>query len=102
MEMLEIDLKSYFTTNNLGIVEPVYSQDNLYTGDIDFAVMPLIGYDNNLNRLGRGGGFYDKFLKGRNCIKAAVAFTAQQADKLPVEPHDIKADIIVTEKGIIR
>jgi len=102
MEMLEIDKETLFSVNKFGIKEPVYDKAKLYKGDIDLAVIPLIGFDKDFSRLGRGGGFYDKFLKDRDCIKIAIAFSIQEADKLPVEPHDIKVDMIVTEKGIIR
>jgi 5-formyltetrahydrofolate cyclo-ligase len=102
MDMLEIFNDTVYTVNEMGIVEPIFEEASLYYGDIDLAVIPLLGYDNNLNRLGRGRGFYDKFLSGKKCIKAGIAFTAQRADKLPREPHDIPLDMVITEEGIVR
>lgn len=100
MNIVEIDSYSAYTMNDFGIVEPL--SENNYHGNIDVAVIPLIAFDRHMTRLGRGGGYYDKFLKGKNCVKVAVAYSAQEVDKLPREPHDIPFDIIVTEKGVIR
>ena len=86
----------------MGIVEPVFEMDSLYFGDIDFAVIPLIGFDNLKNRLGRGRGYYDKFLSAKKCLKAGIAFSAQRADKLPSEPHDVPLDLVITEEGVLR
>ena len=102
MNMVEIHKHTEFTMNDYGIVEPLCDMSCNYEGEIDMVIMPLIGYDRAKSRLGRGGGFYDKFLSGRDCIKVAIAFSMQEVDKQIVEPHDIPADIIINEKEIIR
>ncbi len=66
--------------------------------DIDLAVIPGIAFDKNLNRLGRGGGYYDKILpqiKGKIPI-IALAFDFQIIDELLTEEHDVKVDIILS------
>ena len=61
----------------------------------------LIGFDKNLKRLGRGGGYYDKSLyKYKNIIKIGLAYSIQEIKMVPTEGHDINMDAIITEKTI--
>lgn len=68
-----------------------------------FMVMPLVGFDTQKNRLGYGGGFYDRYIqKCPRLRRAALAYECQKYDSLlPVEATDLKPDFIITEKGII-
>lgn len=68
----------------------------------DLILIPGVGFDTNLNRIGYGGGFYDKFLKRVDSLKIALAFECQIFPNLPVEEHDIKMDMIITEERIIK
>ena len=67
----------------------------------DVIICPLIGFDKKLNRLGRGGGYYDKTLfKNQNAFKIGFAYSIQESDSLPIEKHDISMNAIITEKSI--
>ena len=67
----------------------------------DVIICPLIGFDKRLNRLGRGGGYYDKILlKNKNAIKIGFAYSTQEVLSVPIEKHDISMDAIITEKFI--
>ena len=67
----------------------------------DIIICPLIGFDKNLNRLGRGGGYYDKSLyKYKNIIKIGLGYSIQEIKMVPIEEHDIYMDAIITEKAI--
>jgi 5-formyltetrahydrofolate cyclo-ligase len=70
--------------------------------DIDLAVVPGIGFDKNLNRLGYGRGFYDRFLKliPEEVKKIALCFDVQVVEYIPVSEHDIKIDLLITESEI--
>jgi 5-formyltetrahydrofolate cyclo-ligase len=70
--------------------------------DIDLAVIPGLGFDKNLNRLGYGGGFYDRILIHipEEIIKIAFCFDIQVVEKIPVTEHDIKIDVLITESKI--
>ncbi|HPI04445.1 MAG TPA: 5-formyltetrahydrofolate cyclo-ligase, partial [Candidatus Goldiibacteriota bacterium] len=70
---------------------------------IDAVIAPGIGFDRHGNRIGFGKGYFDRFLKKlpKKTVKAALAFSCQIVKKIPAEAHDIKMDIIATEKGII-
>ena len=70
---------------------------------INCVIVPGAAFDLNLNRLGLGGGFYDKFLpRAVNAKKIALAYDFQILDAVPTEPHDFKVDMIITEKRIIK
>ncbi len=72
----------------------------VFHGDPDIIFVPGVGFDKRLNRIGYGGGFYDKFLMRVNSNKVALAYELQILDSLPIEEHDVKMDMIVTEKKI--
>ncbi len=65
----------------------------------DVIIVPMLGFDGRLHRIGYGGGFYDKFLATQpQALKIGLCFELGRVDKLPVEPHDIAMDWIVTER----
>ena len=72
----------------------------------DVLLIPLVAFDKNLNRLGYGGGYYDrlisKFLKKKKIIKIGLALSIQKIDKVPINAYDQKLDYIVTNKYIIK
>jgi 5-formyltetrahydrofolate cyclo-ligase len=72
----------------------------------DVLIVPLVGFDANINRLGYGGGFYDRTLEQLRALKTiraiGFAYSAQQLDLLPLEVTDQPLDAIVTECGVIR
>ena len=88
--------------NKYGIPEPVLSKI-LYP---DILLVPLVGYDYNLNRLGYGGGFYDRYIekieKIKKVIKIGLAFSYQKLKSFPVNQHDKKLDFILTEKEFLK
>ena len=88
--------------NKFGIPEPVSSKI-LYP---DILLVPLVGYDNNLNRLGYGGGFYDRYIekieKIKKVTKIGLAFSHQKIKSVPINQYDRKLDFIITEKEVIK
>lgn len=87
--------------NGYGIEEPL---GQAYGGEIDVVVLPLLAADEKGNRLGYGGGYYDRFLKGRRCLKIGYAFDFQIfKEPFPfAEDHDVRLDILVTDRRILR
>ena len=65
-------------------------------------VVPGVAFDRTGNRLGRGGGYYDRFLSGFQGVTAAVAFSFQLLDQIPIEKHDIPVDLVVTPQNILK
>ncbi len=71
---------------------------------LDLVVTPAVGYDPSGNRLGYGGGYYDR-LFGQlraDTPRVGFAFEAQIVSSIPTEPHDARIPIIVTEARVIR
>jgi len=69
-------------------------------------VLPLVAFDRRGNRLGYGKGHFDRALAaliaaGSRPLLAGAGFAVQEVAAIPVEPHDIALDLVVTESGII-
>lgn len=68
---------------------------------IDAAVIPGVSFDRHGNRLGRGKGYYDRFLKKLNTFKIGVCFGFQLSEEIPHGEHDVEMDEVWTENGYI-
>jgi 5-formyltetrahydrofolate cyclo-ligase len=85
------------------IMEPVPSEcERALPLEIDLVIVPGVGFDAGMNRLGYGGGFYDKLLReiSPQVPRIALAFDLQVVDHVPVSEHDLKIDILITESRI--
>lgn len=99
-----IKLKS----NRFGIAEPVVSANALVRArDLDLVLLPLVAFDTHGNRLGMGGGFYDRsleFLRHRRHLHKprllGLAHECQRVDRLKPDPWDIPLAGIVTDQAI--
>jgi len=69
---------------------------------LDVVIVPGVAFDRSGARLGRGGGFYDRFLKSLldGTMRVGACFSAQLLEEIPTDPHDLAVDLIVTESGI--
>jgi 5-formyltetrahydrofolate cyclo-ligase len=66
----------------------------------DLIFVPLIAFDPALNRLGQGGGHYDRYLAAHpSAVRVGVAWEGQRVDLLPVQPWDVPLDAIITEQN---
>ncbi len=107
-EMGIAEIKNYETDLKIGqynILEPIQElRDNFLKSDIQLVVCPGVAFDKNGGRLGRGKGCYDYFLKeikGKVTI-VGFAFHCQILEEpLPFDYHDVPADKIITEEGMI-
>ena len=71
----------------------------------DVILVPLVAFDKKLNRLGYGGGYYDRLIKKlsekKNILKIGLALSTQKINNVPINEYDKKLDYIVTDKYII-
>ena len=94
-------------SNKFNIKEPdVATSDYLLPADLDAVLVPLVGFDKSRNRMGMGGGFYDRSFAHRNNAAGkpfliGVAYDLQQAESVYPDWWDVKLDVIVTESQII-
>ena len=85
-----------------GILEPKADCALVTPADIDFAVVPCLSFDRRGRRLGQGGGYYDRFFARYHGPAALLCRERLMAEDIPVEEHDRRFDLIVTEKGVYR
>ncbi len=92
-----------FKAGGNGIPEPDGGEE-LLPDSGTFVVVPALAYSESGYRLGRGGGFFDRFLSGKDCtaVGAAFSFSVLADGAFTVEPHDIPVSVIVTDSGVIR
>ncbi len=67
-------------------------------------IVPLVAFGSDCRRLGRGKGFYDRFLKSLNpeSLKIGLAFESQKSETVPEDANDMRLDMIVSEKQIYK
>ena len=73
---------------------------------LDLILLPLLGYDDQGQRIGQGGGYYDRSLAGLRGagrpLRIGLAYRCQRVPRLPVEPHDHPLHAVLTERGLRR
>ena len=98
MEFFKWSTKEPLMVNKYGIPEPI-SNEVKYPNVL---LVPLVAFDKHFNRIGYGGGFYDRYIKKIKKIKKiltiGLAYSFQKVKKIPTNENDIKLDYIVTEK----
>lgn len=109
LHFVKADKSTEFKANQYGIPEPVHQvDDEILPEQLDLIVTPLVSFDNKGNRIGMGGGFYDRTFafkresKARKPLLIGYAYTFQRSEFLKPEPWDVALDGIVTEEGFIR
>ena len=72
----------------------------------DILLVPLVAFDNNRNRLGYGGGYYDRLIekltKKKKILKIGLALSCQKVKKIPINKYDKRLDYIVTNRFILK
>lgn len=100
-ELADITERSRFKAGHYGIREPESSAP-VPCREVDLMLVPGVAFDPFGNRLGRGGGYYDRLLGGFNGVSVAVAFDFQLYPDIPHDAHDIPVDLIVTEIKVVK
>ena len=102
MSFYSWSLSEPLTINRFGILEPLKGKKIIPST----LIIPMLAFDSNLNRLGYGGGFYDRFIqkieRQNICVKIGLALSCQKINKVPVDKFDKKMDFIITEKRIYK
>jgi len=69
---------------------------------IDVIIVPMLGFDDKLHRIGYGGGYYDRLMAAHpQALRIGVCFEAGHIDRIPVEGHDMAVNIVVTEERVV-
>ena len=100
MDFYQWTFKEPLSINDYGIPEPMNKKKVIP----NILLIPLVAFDRELNRLGYGGGFYDRYLSkiknNKKILKIGAGFSFQKVNKIPVDKHDMNLDYIITEKNI--
>lgn len=100
LEILPYD-ESRLEIGAFHIEEPT-GNDTVSPDEIELVIVPAVAYNKKGNRLGRGRGFYDRLLASTKATKVGVGYEFQMVEKIPAEPHDVKMDMVITQKTIVR
>ena len=99
-EMTEITAETPCRTGRYGIREPI-DPSPVALSEIDLVAVPGVAFDPNGNRLGRGGGYYDRLLEGFRGHVVGLAFDFQLLPSIPADAHDQPVGCIATESKIL-
>jgi 5-formyltetrahydrofolate cyclo-ligase len=98
-----LDAFDELAAGRFGILEPLPEfRRTVLPNASDIVVVPGIGFTPEGNRIGYGGGYFDRFLAGFTGVSAALAYSMQIVPSVPEEPHDVPVDIVVTESDVFR
>ena len=105
-----LNSRTRLARNRLGVPEPRVPRSALLGArHLDVLLVPLVGFDRRANRLGMGGGFYDRTLaflawrgRWRKPRLIGVAHDLQRTDGLAQAPWDVTLDMVVTDAGVYR
>jgi len=104
LRLYEIKQLSELSAGYMGIPEPAVAEERERDiNDVTLVIMPGAAFDPKGNRLGYGGGYYDRLLSRlrRRIPLVALAYEEQLVDSLPTGPHDIRVHMIVTDQRVI-
>ena len=98
MDFFNWSSKDPLYINKYGIPEPT-SAKLMYP---NILLVPLVAFDKHFNRVGYGGGFYDRYIKKlkkrKKIVTIGLAYSFQKVEEFPVSEHDVKLDLIITNK----
>ena len=96
----ELHVDQALSKNHLGVLEPDSKHSVIVKPEI--IVVPMLGFDRRLNRIGYGLGYYDQALQiHTEAFFIGVAFSAQEVSAIPTEAHDQRLNMIITEREVI-
>jgi len=103
LEMVPVDSSTPLESGPFGISSPPSEIPALEPGEIDVVLVPGLCFDRYGNRLGTGGGYYDRYLAEFDGLRIGVCFGSQiSLQKIPSLDHDIPMQFIVHENGVIK
>ncbi len=102
MDFYKYTFKHPLSINKYGIPEP-FKKKILFP---DILFVPLVAFDNNLFRIGYGGGYYDRYIaklqKKKSFLSVGFAFSFQKVNQIPLNNFDKKLDVVITEDKIYK
>jgi 5-formyltetrahydrofolate cyclo-ligase len=103
LEAIEVEQPAGLVIGKWNLRMPALDEPKVMPHRIDLVLVPGVAFSSRGERLGRGGGFYDRFLAmpGLRAKKVGVCFDLQIREELPTEAHDRAVDLVVTESRVL-
>jgi len=103
LEIREIESLNDIEKGHWGIPEPKRATPLRDLNEADLIIVPGVCFDRKGGRIGYGAGYYDKLLKGLNksIPVIAIAYDEQVVEEIPLEAHDRRVDMIITDREVI-
>ena len=106
MEFYYIDSFDGFITSSFGVPEPPEDPEKLADEKDVLLLMPGLAFDRDHNRVGYGGGFYDRYIErkqreGARIYKPALAYPFQIVEHIPANEFDVRVDAVITAEEIL-
>ena len=101
MEAKEIKSLDSLEIGINNILEPPASARTLDKFEIDFGIIPCVTCSHKGDRLGFGGGFYDRYMRDSDFTRACVCYEKLTEENIPMSRYDLKVDYLITEIGIL-
>jgi 5-formyltetrahydrofolate cyclo-ligase len=100
MELRQITDLGQLCVGSYGLLEPLPDTLTVKIDDVDFAIVPCLTCNHAGQRLGKGGGYYDRFLAHFRGGTVLLCREKLIREEIPVEPHDYPIPWVLTEKGL--
>jgi 5-formyltetrahydrofolate cyclo-ligase len=109
IELFRLEQFEDLVPGTMGVLEPQHElrrleQRRVTAADLDLILIPGLAFDRHGSRLGYGKGYYDRLLHQirPDATKVGLCFECQLFAEIPVLPHDICVDVVITENGLYR
>lgn len=103
MAFYELKSLDELSLTPFGILEPAGDGYAVVPDKESLCILPGVAFDLQMNRLGYGAGFYDRYLMDYpQLFKLALAYESQIADEIPSDDHDVQMDLIITESRVYK
>jgi 5-formyltetrahydrofolate cyclo-ligase len=96
MNMHRFTTEDDMDANKWGGMEPK-SGDPIFASEFDLIIVPALAADRSGNRVGYGGGYYDRFLNQVDAPAATIVYSSCLFDDVPTNPHDVAVEYVITE-----
>lgn len=101
MKAVRIESTDDLVPGYMSIPEPKDDTKTHSEEEIDLAIVPCVTATNNLERLGHGGGYYDRFLENRDAFRLCLCYEKIIQSEIPTDSHDLMMDFVLTEESEI-
>lgn len=99
----EVTSLADLSPGHFGVLEPKRGARPVLLSETDLVLVPLLAWDPRGHRIGYGKGYFDRALATRgNSLAIGLAFESQRVERVPDQPYDVKLDILVTDKRVLR